>query len=325
MSTGEPGTAGRVGVYYAWSWPAETTAPLGVIENRFPTLFESRRILYPRYTELADPDRFDQGIGGFLTHILRHNFADFVERTSVATGKPVLELERVAADGTRTPLARGLVSGLDTLIIISFDSDRTGQSPDAQELDTLRRFLEIPGNLLVVAPHHNLGDDPEVEFRHHGDRTIPPEQRFGGFARSILDSLAVPVANRYGLRPAASPDGSPAPIEIAHEADRLRLLDGVVTFNRHPHLPHLERVGTAAERLDVLARQRVDPTAPPHPFTTAGHTSFDALLQSRPRVFAGDLLVGDATLWSSTAGGIESLRRFWANLLARPGRGERAH
>jgi hypothetical protein len=135
-------------------------------------------------------------------------------------------VERVAADGTRTPLARELVSDLDTLIVISFDSTRTGQRPDAHELDTLRRFLEVPGNLLIVAPHHNIGDDPEVEFRHHGDRTIPPEQRFGGFASSILGSLGVPVNNRYGLRPAASPDGSPAPIEIAHEADRLRLLDG---------------------------------------------------------------------------------------------------
>lgn len=315
-----PGAARRVGVYYAWSWPAETTAPLGVIENRFPALFESRRILYPRYTELADPESFDQGIGGFLDHILRRNFADYVERTRAATGTPVLEVERVAADGTRTPLAPELVCGLDTLIVISFDSVRTGQRADARELDTLRHYLEVPGNLLVVAPHHNLGDDPEVEFRHHGDRTIPPEQRFGGFACSILSSLGVPVDNRYGLRPAASPDGSPAPIEIEHEADRLRLLDGVTTFNLHPHLPHLERVGAAAGRLDVLARQPVDPTAPPHPFTASGHARFDALLQSRPGVFPGDLLIGDATLWSSTAGGTGSLRRFWANLLARPDR-----
>jgi hypothetical protein len=41
------------------------------------------------------------------------------------------------------------------------------------------------------------------------------------------------------------------------------------------------------------------------------------VLQSRPDVFAGDLIVCDATLWSSTAGGVENLRRFWANVLAR--------
>jgi hypothetical protein len=309
----------RAGVYYAWSRPGETTAPLGVIENRFPTLFESRRILYPRYAELADPDRFDQGIGGFLDQILRRNFVEFVERARAATGAPVLEVERVTADGTRTPLTSEVVSGLDTLVIISFDSIRTGQRADADEVDALRSFLTAPGNLLVISPHHNIGDEPEVEFRHHGDRTIPPEQRFGDFARSILASLGVPVNNRYGLHPAALPDGSPTPIEIEREADRLRLLDVVATFNLHPHLPHLERDGAAAERLDVLVRQPIDPSAPPHPFTAAGHTTFDALLQSRPGVFAGDLIVSDATLWSSTAGGTESLRRFWANVLARPG------
>ena len=35
-------------IYFAWSRLGETTAPLEVIENRFPTLFEGRRMLYPR-------------------------------------------------------------------------------------------------------------------------------------------------------------------------------------------------------------------------------------------------------------------------------------
>jgi hypothetical protein len=64
--------AGRkVVVYYAWSRPGEIEAPLGVIENRFPTLFESRWMGYPRFDELADPDQFDQSIGGFLDHIMK--------------------------------------------------------------------------------------------------------------------------------------------------------------------------------------------------------------------------------------------------------------
>jgi hypothetical protein len=39
----------KVVVYYAWSRPGETGAPLEVIENWFPTLFESRRMAYPRF------------------------------------------------------------------------------------------------------------------------------------------------------------------------------------------------------------------------------------------------------------------------------------
>jgi hypothetical protein len=58
-------------IYCAWSRLGETTAPLEVIENRFPTLFEGRRMLYPRFAEFADPARYDQGIGGFLDHFQR--------------------------------------------------------------------------------------------------------------------------------------------------------------------------------------------------------------------------------------------------------------
>jgi hypothetical protein len=33
----------KVVLYCSWSRPGETGAPLGVIDNRFPALFESRR------------------------------------------------------------------------------------------------------------------------------------------------------------------------------------------------------------------------------------------------------------------------------------------
>lgn len=66
--------------------------------------------------------------------------------------------------------------------------------------------------------------------------------------------------------------------------------------------------------MDVLVRQPIDPAASPHPFAQSGRATFDAVLQSR---FAGALVVGDATLWSSTAGGVESLKRLWANVLTR--------
>jgi hypothetical protein len=100
--------------------------------------------------------------------------------------------------------------------------------------------------------------------------------------------------------------------------DRSRFLDGVGTFNVHPHLPHFERLGDAVLKMDVLARQRIDLTAPAHPFIHNGRATFDALLYSGIGVFTGDVLVGDATLWSSTAGGLDSLRRLWTNIVQRP-------
>lgn len=322
-------TGRRIAVYYAWNRPDETGAPLAVIENRFPALFESRRMLYPHFEELSDPLRFDQGIGGFLDQIMKKNFTAFVEQASSETGNPVPEIERGGDDGEQVLLDGGLLEAIDTLIIISFDSLRSGQQASPGEVQAVRSFLATPGNLLFVCPHHDIGEAEglsdadrlhvqEADFLHHGDRTIPPQQRFGGFSRSLLAGLGVPVENRFGLHPASEPDGSPTPIEIEGAVDRLGLLAGVTTFNLHPHLPHFERIGDAADKMDVLARQRIDLAAPPHPsFTQGGRSTFDALLQSRPGVFAGDLLVGDATLWSSTAGGVDSLRRLWANVALR--------
>ncbi|MDE1993170.1 MAG: hypothetical protein KGI75_11760 [Rhizobiaceae bacterium] len=317
-----------VAVYYAWDRARETDAPLGIIENRFPALFESRRILYPHYEELSDPQQYDQGIAGFLDEILKKNFVAFVEQVRTQTGQPVLEVERGGNDGHPVPLDERVLETVDTVVIISFDSLRTHQLAGAAEVDAVRSFLAKPGNLLFVCPHHDIGevddsskdDRTEIQtehFLHHGDRTIPPQQRFGGFARSLLAGLGLPVENRFGLHPASEPDGSPSPIDVKHDLDRLGLLAGVPTFNLHPHLPHFERNGDAADKMEVLARQRIDLSAPPHPFTSDGRSMFDALLQSRPGVFAGDLLVGDATLWSSTAGGLESLQRLWSNVVSR--------
>lgn len=318
----------RVAVYYAWDRSSEIDAPLGIIENRFPALFESRRMLYPQYEDLSDPEHFNQGIAGFLDQILKKNFAAFVELAREQTGQSVLEIERGNNNGQRVQLDQATLSAVDTVVIISFDSLRTNQQASPGEIAAVEAFLENPGNLLFVCPHHDIGDvdhareedRTEIQtehFLHHGDRTIPPQQRFGGFARSLLVGLGLPIENMFGLHPATEPDGSPSPIETEHELDRMGLLSGVSTFNHHPHLPHFRRSSGAVNKMDVLARQRIDLSAPSHAFTRDGRSTFDALLQSRVGTFAGDLLVGDATLWSSTAGGLESLHRFWTNVVSR--------
>ncbi|WP_438391242.1 hypothetical protein [Caballeronia sp. DA-9] len=318
----------HVMVYYAWSRPAENGAPLHVIEDRFPALFESRRMGFPRFHEFSNVRQFDQSIAGFLDHIMKRNFTDFVELAKALTGQSVTEIERVTDDGTLTPLDANLLSSIDTLIVISFDSLRTAQTAGSPEIEALRTFLGHPDHLAFICPHHDIGDVTDLpendqlqrqiaEFEHHGDKTIPPRQRFGGFARSLLAGLGVPVENRFGLRPAPEADGTPAPIERDTTLDRLGILQNVGTFNLHPHLPQLERLGETVDKLDVLARQRIDPTAPQHPFTRERAT-FDALLQSRADTFAGSLLVSDTTLWSSTAGGVDSLRELWTNVVQRP-------
>ncbi len=298
-----------------------------------PAVFELRRLFYPKFESLSDPAGIDQGIAGFLDHVQKPNFAAFAGQVEAQTGRPVIQVERVADDGTRTLLDDALIADLDTIVVISFDSFRTNQAATRPEIEAVRDFLARPDHLVFVCPHHDIGEAVEVspqarverqtaEYLHHGDRGIPPRQGFGEFARTLLAGLDVPIENRYGLRPAVEPDGSPAPVEVERALDTLGLLEGVQALNLHPHLPQLERIEGCAARMDVLVRQAVDLSAPPHPFTQDGRTHFDALLQSRPEAFAGRLLVCDTTLFSSTAGGIDSLRRLWSNLVLRPRRSQ---
>jgi len=312
-------------MYFPWSRPDEEGAPLGILDNRFGALFELRRLQWPKYEALADSEQFNQGIAGFFEHILLQNYSLFREDMRIRSGNVVRIVERCTAEGKVTLLDGDLLDSVDILIIVSFDSQRTGQHPNESELTAIREFLEDASHTLFVSPHHDIGNvdgvpeneilaTQEVEFRHHGDLGIPGQQRLGGFARSLLRDLGVPVSNNFGLRPARTRDGSPAPIQINSHADRFNLLQGVSTFHLHPHLPHLAMLGDSPNKLDVLVQQPIDLEAPPHPFIKQGRKTFDALLQSKPSVFGGRLLICDATIWTSTNGGLSSLRQFWANI-----------
>jgi hypothetical protein len=311
-------------MYFPWSRPNEEGAPLGNLNNRFGALFELRRLQWPKYEALADIEQFNQGIAGFFDNILLKNYSQFREDMRIRSGNVVSIVERCTSAGKATLLDGDFLDSVDILIIVSFDSQRTAQHPNDSELMAIRKFLDDPRHTLFVCPHHDIGNvkgvarsevlaTQEVEFHHHGDVGIPGQQRLGGFARSLLRDLGVAVSNNFGLRPAKMRDESPAPIQINSQADRFNLLQGVRALHLHPHLPHFEMLGDSPDKLDVLVEQSIDLEAPPHPFTKQGRKTFDALLQSKPNVFGGRLLICDATIWTSTNGGLGDLRQFWAN------------
>jgi hypothetical protein len=68
--------------------------------------------------------------------------------------------------------------------------------------------------------------------------------------------------------------------------------------------------------MDVLTLQSITPAPPPHPFVPAGHTSFNALLQARQNMFAGTLLVREATIWSAAFQGLGNLETFFISRVA---------
>ncbi len=321
-------TSRRFGLYFSWSRPQEVNADLGLLDNRFPTLFEFRRILWPEFERLSDPRQFSQLIDGFLDHVVLSDFRHFQEVVRQETGNEVMLVQREAGGTSTIHLDETILQGIDTLIIVSLDHVRASgnQAAAPGEIELVRNFLSHENNVVVLCPHHDIGCNPlpsaqdmlqsqELEFRHHGDPTVPPQQRLGGFCLSLAKGLGLPFKNLYGLNPAKAPDGSPMPLEVCGDLDRFGLLRGVNTFNLHPHLPHLSLPGMD-QTMDVLALQTITPNAPPHPFVQAGNRAFNALLQAREHLFAGTLIACDATIWSSAFQGLESLERFWRNLAA---------
>lgn len=319
----------RFALYFAWSRPreyatptgVELSTPLGTIENRYPTLFEFRRALWPEFEHLRDAKRFNQSIAGFFDNVILQDFELFRRTIREETGNEVSVIQRETDRPPLTQLDDDFFEGIDTLIVVSLDHNRTNQVASAGEIEAIRTFLSREERCVFICPHHDIGADDSVdaellEFRHHGDVTIPPQQRFGGFARSLLAGLGVPVWNHFGLNPARSSDGT-TPAPLARNLDlpgAQSLLDGVTTFNLHPHLPHLYVPPEGRHLVDVLARQLINPTASRHVFTDAGNRYFDALLRVRAPGVPGLVLVGDATLWSAAFGGLPSLQSLWKNL-----------
>ena len=47
-------------LYFSWSRPGEAGAPLLDIDDRFPAIFELRRLFYPKFEDLSNPAHVDQ-------------------------------------------------------------------------------------------------------------------------------------------------------------------------------------------------------------------------------------------------------------------------
>jgi hypothetical protein len=112
-------------LYFAWNRPDEANAQLGILDNRFATIFKIRRVDWPRSEHLAGP-AIDQGIEGTIEYQMLANYRVFAERTQAWTGNPLRIVERIAA--TQTLLDENFLASIDTLIVISLDGWRARQT-----------------------------------------------------------------------------------------------------------------------------------------------------------------------------------------------------
>jgi hypothetical protein len=320
-----PQTRGRrrLSVYWAWNYPWEANRDPTELDNRYSTMTEVRRVLWPQYesTEYS-AKMFLQGIAGTL-ELFHLSLLSFQQLVAEVTGHPVAVYQRVDQAGQHQPLDEQVLDDTDTMLVFGLDHMLTDQVATDAEIEALRRFLAREGTCLLIGPHHDVGGsgDPQQQAKeraHHGDPLVPAQQRFGTYTRSLMRGLGVPVENRWGLHPATiAGTNQLQPLKIAKDLDTRGWLDGVTTFNFHPHLPHYAVTSNHGDSIYVLARQAIDMTHP-HPFTEAGEREFNTFLWMPPEgARAGDILIADSTIFTTLFGGDQSLRRFWRNLATR--------
>jgi hypothetical protein len=281
---------------------------------------EVRRVGWPAYESLEYSEKmFLQGIAGTL-ELFHLSLLKFQSLVGEVTGHPVAVYQRIDQAGQRLPLDERVLADTDTLMVFGLDHLITEQEASPEEVQAVRDFLSREGTCLILGPHHDVGVSPDfkernMEYAHHGDALVPRQQRFGKYTRSLMKGLGTPVENRYGLRPAVVEGTNQiAPLTTMRDLDTHGWLDGVTTFNFHPHLPHYALTTEDNNAIHVLARQPID-LSRPHPFTEAGNREFNMFLWMPPNGNrAGDILFADSTIFTTLFGGDESLSTFWGNL-----------
>ncbi len=310
----------RFSVYWTWSYPWEANRDVRRLENRFSTITEVRRVAWPAYeTDAYSEANFLQGIDGTL-ELFHLSLVNFQNAVGEATEQPVAVYQRVDQAGQRLPIDERILADTDTLMVYGLDHLDANEEATPQELEAIRTWLRREGTCLILGPHHDVGatDDftiRDVEYRHHGDRLVPSQQRFSGYARSLLKGLDLPLYNRWGLRP-ATVEGTrqTVPLKVASDLDKRGWFEGVSTLVFHQHLPHYEVLPSPRAPIHVLAQQPIN-LKRPHPFTDAGNHEFNMVVWMPPDgERGGDIVFADSTIFTTLFGGDESLTRFWKNL-----------
>jgi len=310
----------RLSIYWTWSYPWESQRDPAAMENRFSTMTEVRNVLWPEYEKPEwSAAQFLQGIAGTL-ELFHRSTLSFQKIAGEVTGHPVAVFQRIDQAGFKLPIDERVLADTDTLLVFGLDHLLSEQEAAPEEILAIREWLKREGTCLLLAPHHDVGftdnlEQRQMEYRHHGDRLVPRQQRFGQYTRSLMKGLDVPVYNQWGLRPARTKETNEiAPLSTFRDFDKLGLLANVPTLNFHPHLPHYEITDKNSKSVQLLARQPIDLDRP-HPFTAAGNTEFNCLLWMAPdERRAGDIVLVDSTNFTTLFGGTDSLQNFWRNL-----------
>src|SRR6059036_1553642 len=258
----------RLSIYWSWSYPWESQRDPAAMENRFSTITEVRNALWPAHeTPEYSAAQFLQGIAGTL-ELFHRSTLSFQQLAGEATGHPVAVFQRIDQAGYKLLIDERILADTDTLLVFGLDHLVSEQEAAPEEIAAIKEWLKREGTCLMVGPHHDVGftDDRkqrQVEYKHHGDELVPRQQRFSQYTRSLMKSLDIPVMNQWGLRPAlVKGTRDIAPLTSFKDLDKLGLLNNVPTLNFHPHLPHYALTEDDGKKVQLLARQPIDPDRP---------------------------------------------------------------
>jgi len=310
----------RLSIYWTWSYPWETQRGVETMDNRFSTMSEVRKVLWPNYeTPEWSAAQFLQGIAGTL-ELFHRATLNYQTAAEEATGHPPAVFQRIDQAGFKLPIDERILADCDTLLVFGLDHLVGEEEAMPEEIAAIKNWLKREDTCLMCAPHHDVGfsedfKQRQMEYRHHRDALVPRQQRFSQYTRSLMKGLGIPVWNEWGLRPAVIKDTKDiAPLNAFRDIDAKGLLKDVTSLSLHPHLPHYSLTKNAGDSVKVLARQPIDMERP-HPFTEAGNTEFNCLLWLPPNSErAGDIVMTDSTHFTVLFGVSDSIANFWRNL-----------
>ena len=180
----------RVSIYWTWSYPWESNRDPSVMDNRFSTMTEVRRVAWPEYeTPEWDAANFLQGIAGTL-ELFHRSTLSFQNIVGEVTGHPVAVFQRIDQAGYKQLIDERVLADTDTMMVFGLDHLVSEQEAAPEEVEAIREWLKREGTCLLLAPHHDVGftedmEQRQIEYRHHGDRLVPRQQRFGQYTRSL--------------------------------------------------------------------------------------------------------------------------------------------
>jgi len=127
----------RVSLYWTWSYPWEANRDPAVMDNRFSTFTEVRRVAWPDYETCEwDEQSFLQGIAGTL-ELFHRSTLSFQQLVGETTGHPVAVFQRIDQAGYRQPLDERVLADTDTLMVFGLDHLVAEQEAAPEEIAAL--------------------------------------------------------------------------------------------------------------------------------------------------------------------------------------------